>query len=430
MANIELRDISNKRESGDPQPADDTIVGAQTLPSNGTPSLRVYESWSWGAIKEWITALVTPLITWANITGSPDDNEDLEAKFTGKQNTLTDVNFGAFANSLTAKTTPLDADLVNIVDTADSNKQKKVTFTNLKAFLKTYFDTLYTGGSGSTNLGYTASPTNGILTSDTGTDATIPLADATNAGLLKPAKYTVLENTTGTNTGDETTATIKTKLGIASGSQDGYLTSGDWTTFNGKQNTLTAVNFGDFSESLTAKTTPVGADTLNISDSADSGNAKKLTFTNLLAYLKSYFDSNIILQYPMFWASTTVNPADNGSYYTALLTVGTLQANQGVYRTYVEQACTAYQCRFYASVGGTLASGETATLYLQKTTTGGVTTEVSMGTITLTAVNNTFYFTGSFAIDATDYVSIRMLTPTWGTNPISCLMSAQLRLLK
>ena len=56
------------------------------------------------------------------------------------------------------------------------------------------------GGGGATNLGYTASPANGIVTSDTGTDATLPLADGTNAGLLKPAKYTVLENTSGTNT--------------------------------------------------------------------------------------------------------------------------------------------------------------------------------------------------------------------------------------
>ena len=56
---------------------------------------------------------------------------------------------------------------------------------------------------GATNLTYTPSPTNGIVVSDTGDDATIPLADATNAGLLKPAKFTVLENTSGTNTGDQ-----------------------------------------------------------------------------------------------------------------------------------------------------------------------------------------------------------------------------------
>lgn len=42
--------------------------------------------------------------------------------------------------------------------------------------------------SGSTNLGYTPSPTNGIVTSDTGTDSTIPLADNTNAGLLSPSE--------------------------------------------------------------------------------------------------------------------------------------------------------------------------------------------------------------------------------------------------
>ena len=57
--------------------------------------------------------------------------------------------------------------------------------------------------SGATNLSYTASPTNGIVNSSTGTGATITLADATNAGLLNPAKFTVLENTSGTNTGDQ-----------------------------------------------------------------------------------------------------------------------------------------------------------------------------------------------------------------------------------
>jgi len=59
------------------------------------------------------------------------------------------------------------------------------------------------GGGGATNLGYTASSTNGVVTSSTGTDATIPLADGANAGLLKPEKYTVLENTSGENTGDQ-----------------------------------------------------------------------------------------------------------------------------------------------------------------------------------------------------------------------------------
>jgi hypothetical protein len=43
----------------------------------------------------------------------------------------------------TAKTTPVDADLVGIVDSADSNTLKKLSWANIKATLKTYFDTLY-----------------------------------------------------------------------------------------------------------------------------------------------------------------------------------------------------------------------------------------------------------------------------------------------
>jgi hypothetical protein len=43
----------------------------------------------------------------------------------------------------TAKTTPVDADLLSILDSAAANIIKKVTWANIKATLKTYFDTLY-----------------------------------------------------------------------------------------------------------------------------------------------------------------------------------------------------------------------------------------------------------------------------------------------
>jgi hypothetical protein len=70
----------------------------------------------------------------------------------------------------------------------------------------TPFTVSYIGGSGAgTNLGNTPSPTQIALTSSTGTGTNLPLADATNAGLLKPSKFTVLENTSGTNTGDNAT---------------------------------------------------------------------------------------------------------------------------------------------------------------------------------------------------------------------------------
>ena len=85
--------------------------------------------------------------------------------------------------------------------------------------------------------------TDGLITS--GADATTAdIADSPNRRYITDAQQTVLNNTSNTNSGDETTTTIKTKLGTASSGGDGYLTSTDWTTFNGKQAadaTLTAL---------------------------------------------------------------------------------------------------------------------------------------------------------------------------------------------
>ena len=71
---------------------------------------------------------------------------------------------------------------------------------------------------GAADLGYIPNPTNGTVTCSTGTDATIPLANATNAGLLKPAKFTVLENTTNSNNGDDAPNSLYS--GLATSKQD------------------------------------------------------------------------------------------------------------------------------------------------------------------------------------------------------------------
>lgn len=47
------------------------------------------------------------------------------------------------ADYLTSKTTPVDADSLGVADSAASGVRKKLTWANLKATLKTYFDTLY-----------------------------------------------------------------------------------------------------------------------------------------------------------------------------------------------------------------------------------------------------------------------------------------------
>lgn len=52
-------------------------------------------------------------------------------------------NVGSSIHGATAKTTPVDADTMPLIDSAASNVLKKVTWANVKATAKTYFDTLY-----------------------------------------------------------------------------------------------------------------------------------------------------------------------------------------------------------------------------------------------------------------------------------------------
>lgn len=84
----------------------------------------------------------------------------------------------------TNKAVILDADETMLVDSADSWAFKKITFTNLKAFLKTYFDTLY-GGLGTTNTWYSTNNFSGTTSFPAHTGSTT-LSSGTGNG----ASYT------------------------------------------------------------------------------------------------------------------------------------------------------------------------------------------------------------------------------------------------
>jgi hypothetical protein len=92
-------------------------------------------------------------------------------------------------------------------------------------------------GATKTKITYDAK---GLVTS--GADATTAdIADSTNKRYVTDANLITIGNQSGTNTGDETTATIKSKLGAATTSNDGYLTSTNWNTFNKKLGGLQVV---------------------------------------------------------------------------------------------------------------------------------------------------------------------------------------------
>jgi hypothetical protein len=85
-----------------------------------------------------------------------------------------------------------------------------------------------------------------------------------------------------------------------------------WTPQRIWQAIAAALALGTWISGATGKATPVDADTLPLSDSAASNALKKLTWANLKATLKTYFDT-------LYEAIPSIN-AQTGTTYTAVLT--------------------------------------------------------------------------------------------------------------
>ena len=119
-----------------------------------------------------------------------------------------------------------------------------------------------------------------VINSDTTTTSNI--TDSTNKRFVTDADLTTIGNQSGTNTGDETNATIKTKLGVASASNDGYLSSSDWSVFNSASPVFipalssSAIPGGYYANNGSATFSIMG----NVSTAALSGTAAAISITN------------------------------------------------------------------------------------------------------------------------------------------------------
>jgi hypothetical protein len=94
-------------------------------------------------------------------------------------------------HAATGKTTPADADELPIVDSAASNVLKKLTWTNLKAALKSYFDSIYQAAGSYITASSADALTNKDLTSGTNTFPTFnqdTTGNAATADALKTAR--------------------------------------------------------------------------------------------------------------------------------------------------------------------------------------------------------------------------------------------------
>lgn len=136
---------------------------------------------------------------------------------------------GTLINSATAKNTPIDADMIGLMDSASSNILKKLSWLNLKASLKTYFDTIYTlallGGVSTTRtVNSQALSADVVLT-------TANIADSTNKRYVSDADVIDLANLSGTNTGDNAVNSLYS--GLAASKQDVLVSATNIKTING-----------------------------------------------------------------------------------------------------------------------------------------------------------------------------------------------------
>jgi hypothetical protein len=123
----------------------------------------------------------------------------------------------------------------------------------------------------------------GLVTS--GADATTAdINDSTDRRYVTDAQRTVIQNTSGNNTGDQTS--VPGNAGTAAALQTARNIDGQ--SFNGTAD-ITVV--APATHAATSKATPVDADEVPLVDSAASNILKKLTWANLKGTLKSYFDT-------------------------------------------------------------------------------------------------------------------------------------------
>lgn len=193
--------------------------------------------------------------TWGGITGTLSDQTDLQTALNAKQ--------------------ALDSDLTAIA-ALDSSTSGAIASDGAGWIKKTYaqFKTALGLVKGDVGLG-------NVVNADTTTTANI--TDSTNKRFITDAQQTVLGNTSGTNTGDQTS--VSGNAGTATALQTARNIDG--VSFNGTAD-ITVIAPG--THAATSKATPVDADEISLVDSAASNVLKKLTWANLKAAVKTYYD--------------------------------------------------------------------------------------------------------------------------------------------
>jgi hypothetical protein len=280
----------------------------------------------------------------------------------------------------------------------------------------TYNGTLWvnqapTLGSGITSLNAQTGATQTFATGSSGTDFAIssatnthtfnlPTASATNRGLLSTSDWTtfnskepaltkgnlteatssVLTISGGTNAVIGSGTSIQVKQ--ANGSQSGFLSSADWTTFNGKQDLLVS-----------------------------GTNIKTINGTSILGS-----GSIPIPGYTLSVQALTSSPTDAQTIYFGNLPKAPV-TTANISKVYIPKSGTIKRAEIYC-YSGTAGTNQAWSGYVRLNNT----TDTLISTLSV-ATNERVFSNSSLSIVvvAGDYIEIKFINPTWATNPLTTI---------
>ena len=173
----------------------------------------------------------------------------------------------------------------------------------------------------------------GTVDSVNGQTGTVVLdADDISAGTtnkyVTAAEKTKLSNLSGTNTGDQTT--ITGNAGTATALQTARNIDG--VSFNGTANISVVA---PATHAASTKATPVDADEIPLADSASSFTLKNLTWGNLKATVKAYYDSvsATLTNKTINGSNNTISNIANASLTNSSVTIGSTSVSLGATAT-------------------------------------------------------------------------------------------------
>lgn len=191
------------------------------------------------------------------------------------------------------------------------------------------------GSSGITNLSYTAAVSGGTVVSDTGTDASIPLADGTNAGLFSAAEKSKLNAIEASATADQLASEVPSTASgnlVSTNVQDALVElQGSIDTTDGNVSTNASgisTNAGDITTNagnITTNASGVSTNAGNITTNAGaiSTNAGNITTnTNAIAALNTNVSTDISID--QTGASQVVVESSDGTDGTITAATGSV----------------------------------------------------------------------------------------------------------